>query len=91
MEDIEVFLFYETKNAIKIVSKLVDSPGKLSAIDRELKNFAMKIKQCPNWRLISKMGNNDARLGESGVAIGDSDVVDLSDNNPGYPSLDNRI
>ena len=61
-DDIEVFLFYETDIAVRMVNELVEnqsgSPKRLNAREREMKNLALKIKQCPNWRIISRSHAN---------------------------------
>ena len=47
--DIEVFLFYETKMAVQIVNIL--KKDTFSPIDKETRSLALKIKNCPNYKL----------------------------------------
>ena len=53
-EDIEVFLFYETKNATDIVNELTGNAVQMTSINRQMRKFDEKIKESPNWRVIQK-------------------------------------
>ena len=54
--DIEVFIFYETEMALQIVRDLYEPAAgrKLDGVDRETHNFAVKIRNCPHYRIYSQ-------------------------------------
>ena len=56
-DDVEVFLFYETERSLQIVRDLIEPQGgsKIDGVDKETRNFAMKIKNCPHYRLYSQL------------------------------------
>ena len=52
-----MFLFYETEMSLQIVRDLIEPQGqnKLDGVDRESRNLAVKIKNCPHYRIYSQV------------------------------------
>ena len=53
--EVELFLHFNPDIAVQIVSDLVEDTRavgrNLSAVDKETKHFAQRIKNCPNYKM----------------------------------------
>ena len=55
-DEVEVFLFYETEMSLQMVRDLIEPQGgnKIDGVDRETRNLAKKIKNCPHYRIYAQ-------------------------------------
>ena len=53
MEDIEVFIYFEPDVAIQIVRDLLNENKVWNGLDKETRNFALKVRKCPNFNFYS--------------------------------------